>query len=377
MKLFRSFLALFLFPILVPLANADDHAYLDPPRASHEHPTERKDSDAPPNFALERAARVFSTEDVIAQQTSVKAQGSRGTCSIFSSVALLESLLISNYGLSTALDLSEEWLEYTLMYYRTSDGSFSATNFQKLASVGIPREASLPYLGEAWTAENLPPLAQERCGDLSGNRFASCLLGHRDPELINRSDTELLNSGSRFYDPELQAARVEAANFRDRFIELSNEPIQVGYIDNIKAKLRSGQPLTLDIDFYYGAWNHRKAPDIGVERDMNSWAQGIVGYPESGSTDRARSHEMPAGHSVVIVGYDDNRVVRVRSKMQDGSVREFSYRGVYYFKNSWGADNFGVNFSLRGNSYPGYGMITQKYAHEYGTFSQMPLLVRN
>jgi hypothetical protein len=377
MQFHKFFLYLFLISSFVPFANADDNAYLDPPRASHAHPAIRTNTDGPMPLEFGRSARTFSTQDIIATQTAVKAQGSRGTCSIFSAVALLESLLVANYGLSPELDLSEEWLEYTLMYYRTSDGSFSSTNFLKLASVGVPREASLPYIGEDWTKEPMFGLAQERCGRFNGTHLTSCLLGHRDPELIKKSDSELLNRSSQFYDPEFQAARREAARFRDQFIHLSNEPMQVGYIDEIKSRLNSGQPLTLDIDFYYGAWNHRKAPDIGIERNMRHWGQGIVGYPERGSIDLARSHESPAGHSVVIVGYDDNRVVQVRVPMSDGSTREFSYRGVYYFKNSWGTDGFGANFQLQGSSYPGYGMITQKYAHEYGTFTQMPLLMRN
>jgi hypothetical protein len=57
--------------------------------------------------------------------------------------------------------------------------------------------------------------------------------------------------------------------------------------------------------------------------------------------------------------------------MDDGTTKSFTYRGVYYFKNSWGTDKFGVQFSLNGKVYPGYGMITQKYAHDFGQFFQM------
>ncbi|MBK7961490.1 MAG: hypothetical protein IPK04_10000 [Bdellovibrionales bacterium] len=75
--------------------------------------------------------------------------------------------------------------------------------------------------------------------------------------------------------------------------------------------------------------------------------------------------------SIVLVGYDDNVEVTVDSLMDDGTTKSFTYRGVYYFKNSWGTDKFGVQFSLNGKVYPGYGMITQKYAHDFGQFFQM------
>jgi hypothetical protein len=60
--------------------------------------------------------------------------------------------------------------------------------------------------------------------------------------------------------------------------------------------------------------------------------------------------------------------------MKDGSEKTFTYRGVYYFKNSWGATNFGVDFEINGVNYPGYGMMVQKYAHAEGSFYLMPLL---
>ena len=59
--------------------------------------------------------------------------------------------------------------------------------------------------------------------------------------------------------------------------------------------------------------------------------------------------------------------------MEDGTWKEFSYRGVYYFKNSWGLRVSGRDFKLQGKNFPGYGMITQKYAHELGTFYHPPL----
>jgi hypothetical protein len=72
------------------------------------------------------------------------------------------------------------------------------------------------------------------------------------------------------------------------------------------------------------------------------------------------------------VGYDDEKVTKTKMLMDDGSTKEFSYKGVYYFKNSWGIKGSGRDFTLNGVSYPGYGMITQKYAHEHGRFFHYP-----
>ena len=349
----------------------EDHAYLDAPRAFHEHPVSMPLHER--HLAPRAAARKVVVEEMIALQTSVKAQQSRGTCSIFSAIGLFESMLVIKQGFPTTTDLSEEYLEYVLMRNRSSDGSYSTSNFRAIANFGMPTEATFPYIGQTWTADAMTDLAQQRCGRFSDLRLASCLLGHRDPELIDVSDEELLNPESANHDLEFQAARTEALQLRAQSIQLENTRMSVSAIEDIKILLSTGTPLTLDIDFYYGAWNHRKGPELGINRDMDNWAKGIVGYPESNSADRANSSRSPAGHSIVLVGYDDDRVVTTTVLMRNGSTRQFSYKGVYYFKNSWGADNFGVATEINRKVYPGYGMITQKYAHEMGTFTQMPL----
>ena len=60
--------------------------------------------------------------------------------------------------------------------------------------------------------------------------------------------------------------------------------------------------------------------------------------------------------------------------MADGTTKKFTYKGVYYFKNSWGTSSFGRDFDIDGVNFPGYGMMVQKYAEEQGQFFQMPLL---
>lgn len=357
------------------LADVQDRAFLDPPYKEHRHP---KPSEGGRDGEAVRA-RQSDTEAMLARQTAVKAQAARGTCSIFSATAILESLLVTHYNFPISLDLSEEWLEYLIMRERASEGSFSTLNFRKLAEFGSPTEALYPYIGETWSSVDSSPLARERCGHLTAEEWTltACLLGHRDPAYLVASDRELLDPRSRLYDPDFHKARVAAFGLRAQAIELDPEhSLYVSSEDEIKAQLRKGVPVTLDIDFFYGAWNHRKANELGINRDLNNWSLGIVGYPERNSADHANSRREPAGHSVVIVGYDDDYEVVTESLMKDGTTKKFRYKGVYFFKNSWGTESFGVNFSFKGKNYPGYGVITQKYAHEYGTFARMPLKLK-
>ena len=107
---------------------------------------------------------------------------------------------------------------------------------------------------------------------------------------------------------------------------------------------------------------------------MDHWSKGIIANPEEGSLDLEKSPTKRAGHSVLVVGYDDNRIVTKEIQMADGTRKTFTYKGVYYFKNSWGTSSFGKDFEVDGVNYPGYGMIVQKYADSLGSFFTMPLL---
>lgn len=311
---------------------------------------------------------------LIAMQTPVKSQGARGTCSIFSAIAMLESMLVINRNQPTTLDLSEEYLEYIAMKNRTSDGSSSYSNFSYLSKNGAALEQTWNYVGQDWTKVS-SDLAVQRCGKLEEGsvRKTSCLLGHRDPNLMAATDAQLSNPNSGLYDLEFLNIRKEAKSIRSQLMTQISSNYYVGSVQDVKALLKAGIPVTLDVDFYYGAWNHSKAPELGITRNMDHWYKGIVGYPAVGSIDRDRSNEMPAGHSVLVVGYDDDVEVTIPTQMTDGTTKNMTYKGVYYIKNSWGSGNFGVNFSVDGKSFPGYGMLVQKYAHEFGGFYQLDL----
>ncbi len=318
--------------------------------------------------SLNRLPPQSNIKNVIEAQTSVKAQVSRGTCSIFSAVALLESQLISVKNLPVTLDLSEEWLEYLAVRGRTTDGSNSESNFFFLKKHGIPDEVDMPYIGEAWTNLETTGLMNNRCGHLEERKLKSCLITHWDPDFLYMNEIELQEKS-----PEFAKARSFAGSFRDNFIDYANDDYTIKNESEAKKLLADGTPIILDLDFYYGAWNHRLAPDVGVERNMDDWHNGIVGYPEIGSVDRKNSPNEAAGHSIVVVGYDDKKVVETEVLMTDGTMKKFKHVGVYYLKNSWGTGGFGKNFSFEGNAHPGFGMITQDYAHEFGSFFKLPL----
>src|SRR5262249_37730670 len=143
-----------------------------------------------------------------------------------------------------------------------------------------------------------------------------CLLAHRDPRLLEASDEDLEGKGQdgtlkdqAFLDLRERAKEVKAQYLDKRF---SSAGFHVADTEQVKNILKRGDYVTLDIDFYYGAWNHREAADgeLGIGRNLSDWARGIVGYPEADSLDVEKSREKPAGHSVLIVGYDDTVKVR-------------------------------------------------------------------
>lgn len=372
------FVSLFSFGAV---AQSLDNAPLDPP---YPRPPASQIRKASPRQVFEARFQPLKsdTTGMISKQSPVQSQQSRGTCSIFSATALLESLLIIK---GVALEdpqfgLSEEWLEYVIQRGRTSGGSSSPANMSTLIESGSPEEDKMPYIGMEWKSVNDDPRALERCGKVPSFKLASCLLAHRSPDLFMASDSVLLDRNSPLFDPEFQAARADATLFqKEQMLQAQAE----NYFDSVRVKelLAKGVPVLLDVDFYYGAWNHRKAASLChsngtcVGRDMNLWSQGVVTYPETNSLDRRLSTEGAnrAGHSVLIVGYDDTKEVTYSYVDTSGAKQTKTRKGVFYFKNSWGADSFGVSFELDGQTHSGYGLILQDYADEYGTYHTMSL----
>ncbi len=371
---FVLFLAIVSWP--QPRAMAESPAPLGPAFRNLQHPVD----DTQELRRILGDAAVASKSDLaraLQYQTSVKSQEDRGTCSVFSSIASIESYLIRN-GLvlgTDTVDLSEQWLQYLVARKTAEDGSDAPQNFRLISKWGLAREASLPYDGDDWLVmKKRPPLAGDRCGHLrKGRKLTACLLGQFDPDALDWLDEELQGSSQ---EPLLQARRESEVFLRKLRQHAGNWPraTAVRTVSEVKALLRAGIPLVLETDFYLGAWNHREAEDHGIPRDVAKWKQGVISYPPLGSVDRRKSATQEAGHSVLAVGYDDFIEIEVESLQEDGSIQTFRYRGVYFIKNSWGTDGFGSEFAAQGVRAPGYGMMTQKYAHEFGGFYRLQLL---
>ena len=255
---------------------------------------------------------------------------------------------------------------------KQSEGSSTSRNFKAIYKYGFVHESTWPYVGQKWPKLNDFIDAKKTCGHLKNQAtyLKSCLLGHRDPRLMSMSDRKLISVDRKFYN-----IREEAFDLRDRYLpELfkKRRSYKLKYVSSVKNLLLKGQAVIMGTKLYYGSWNSSKTTKLNIQkRDKSKYYSGIVTYPEKGSRDRMISKEKGGGHSVIIVGYDDDVEVKSKMLMKDGTWKEFTYRGVYYFKNSWGTNGFGKNFHLNGKNLKGYGMITQKYAHEFGSFFQV------
>lgn len=343
----------------------EDGAFLDPKYPNLVHPKVS-------SLRIKGASR-SDTVQVISYQTEVKSQAGRGTCSIFSATAYIEGLLVQKGEFSGDLDLSEEWLQFTAVGGSTSDGSYASKNFSALRNWGIPHEKTLPYIGVDWV-DSYSLESEKRCGHLKDSmKKKACQVVHFDPALLRKSDADLLDQTSSYFAPEFVTARTEAKEIRDQHIKFKTTSYSIYDTNQVKQLLLEGKPVVLESDFYYGAWNHRKATELGIERNMDFWNKGIVTHPVPGSMDEVKSRTAPAGHSILVVGFDDEKIVEQNIKMKDGSTKKVRFKGVYYFKNSWGKDSFGRDFEVDGKKFPGYGMMVQDYAHGYGSFYKIEL----
>ncbi|MEK7690163.1 MAG: C1 family peptidase, partial [Bdellovibrionota bacterium] len=276
------------------------------------------DVNVPGNFFTFDEAR-SDLEALLSLQTTVKSQGSRGTCSIFSATAALESLMKIRE--ERDYDLSENYLEFLVMAKMKSypsEGSDTPLNFPAFQRYGTIEEASWPYETQDWTkldelSVDEKARALATCGHLTVRAQRDiCLLSHLDP---NRDVYYTMAKSFR------AAHRLDRVGYRT-----------LSQASDIRWVLRENRPLVLSVEFFYGAWNHRKMVEYGIgERDMKLWDNGVVTTPTSKDVSLSREH--PAGHSIVVVGYDDAK-------------------RVYYFKNSWGTTGFGVTSNLMGSTEP-------------------------
>jgi hypothetical protein len=311
------------------------------------------------------------TDAMLPYMTAVKNQGSRSLCTVFSFTALLESLVLKKFPQIKPkdLDLSEQWVQYVFALKSKSgggEGAFLEDIFTQVKKHGIADEQYLPYDGTLWNAQS-PQLSIERCGplkDIMSQR--RCFSSHHNPALINLDDAKLVEQG---HEDFAQARASAQQNF-----ELIGD-IRSGTVSLQRAKeyLAQGIPVALKVRVYFGSWNHAAGKQYGIDIDPNQYAKGVVTYPDTNSVDRILSEKNPVAiHSVLLIGYDDTVPVTYTRLMKDGTTKEVTRTGVFYFKNSWNKQKFGKNFKLGKKKIPGFGMMVQDYA-AMGQFFVMSL----
>lgn len=316
-----------------------------------------------------------TTLAVMQRQTSVKTQDKVRACSIFAATGLLENKLIQLGYADPSVDLSEQWLVFVTAGQKGVYGVRSADNIRAYRAYGFVQEALWKFNPTPWSTTDEISLftapqnffrRNNVCGHLKKSELLNnCYIGQRDPRLLAASDAELLQRGGELFDSQFYTIRENAKAHKNAYAI-------AGLIHSSKKAILNlldrGEALLLDVNFFYEAWSHRKAPEYGLERNMEFWNQGIVSYPDRSSKDY---NSKRAGHSVIIVGYDAQRVIERTVKDINGNDLVVKSVGVYYFKNSWGPDGFGKNFTFMGQRFPGFGMIPMQYAHEHGSFVQM------
>ena len=280
-------------------------------------PTEAKfDQVLPPEF------------DLVATQSSIKSQGSRGVCSIFGSIALMEHLYLSEGTLANP-DFSEQFLQWSakveLGSFPTDGGSNASSNIRALNRFGTVTEADWAYNPNPWGTSNNP----ECTGD---SQPTECFTQGDPPE-------EALNA---------QRWTIPAG----RWINNTAESIKA-HMFNTNTAVQAGG------DFYYQAWGHggSKIPRYSGYREL-----GYV--PAPNAEDVASSNEHRAGHSFLLVGWDDNLEVQAvdgEGKLAvDDAGEPIMQKGFFLFKNSWG-----TGWATQNPFGAGYGWIAYEYVEEY------------
>jgi len=298
---------------------------------------------APDNNTLpddNKADAVYPAKFELGDQSPVKSQGSRGVCSIFATVALVENLYIKAGMPVAEADFSEQYLQWASKSlngsFKNTEGSSSDVNLQTMVRFGTVKEGAWPYESFPWSASNDPA-----CGS-GDNKPTRCYTNGEPPQ-----------------------SAVDAQKFKlpsKRWINTNS----------IKAHLTSKQSgVNVGMTFFYQAWNHRGSK-LPIDADL--WRKGVVTYPNA--KDKQSSLENRAGHAIAIIGWDDNLEIPMRDgdgkPVLDAQGNPRMEKGFWLFKNSWGTTSFGVAHPYGA----GYGWLSYQYVKEYGSavVAEMPTI---
>ncbi|RME21026.1 MAG: hypothetical protein D6806_15415, partial [Deltaproteobacteria bacterium] len=268
--------------------------------------------------------------DLVRYQSPVRSQGRRGVCSIFGTVALMEHLYILE-GTLTDPDFSEQYLQWAVKVlvgaFPDSSGSNAYYNLKAISEHGIVEESVWPYDPYPWRSSDDPA-----CDGSDGQPVRCYTNGDPPPEADGATKWHLPQG--RYINPSVSSIKAFMVN--------KNQGVQVG-----------GK-------FFYQAWNHGGS-HLPINRSY--WRKGYVLYPND--DDKKDSSERPAGHSVLLVGWDDDlEVQKVDGEgnyVTDEEGNPVMEKGFFLFKNSWGTGSFGSENPMG----DGYGWISYRYVEEF------------
>ncbi|MEZ4227115.1 MAG: proprotein convertase P-domain-containing protein [Polyangiaceae bacterium] len=302
--------------------------------------------DAPTNGKMDelgKADAVYPKQffDLVQEQSPVRSQASRGVCSIFATVALMEHLYLKE-GSTPNPDFSEQYLQWSVKSqhgaFTNTEGSNARSNLEAINKYGIPAEAAWPYQTTRWNASNDPDCAG---GD---SQPVKCYTNGEPPDSAKSAQQFFLPTG--------------------RWINSKEK--------SIKAHMTSKrQGAIVGLTFYYQAWNHGGS---ALRTSNELWRGGWV--PAPNDKDKTESLKKRAGHAILLVGWDDDAEIQPidaeGNPAVDANGDPIKEKGFFIFKNSWGTDRFGVD-NPHGR---GYGYISYKYVEQEGTVyaSDLPKL---
>jgi subtilisin-like proprotein convertase family protein len=278
--------------------------------------------------------------DLMATQSPVRNQARRGVCSIFSTLGLMEHLYIKE-GTISQPDFSEQFLQWSAKVevgsFKNTEGSSAQVNLDAIHRYGVVAEGDWPYETSAWSTSNDPACTGE-------DRPVICY--------TNGSPPESALAAQRFKLP------------RGRYVNSSAKSIKA-----VMTEKKVG--VIAGMDFFYQSWNHGGS-ELPVNRDY--FSEGYVLYPNA--DDKELSLKKRAGHSILLVGWDDDLEVPVMDKdgkqVLKGDGTPVTEKGFFLFKNSWGTGGFG----MRNPFGTGYGWLSYRYVAEYANVytSDIPVL---
>lgn len=266
--------------------------------------------------------------DLVATQSPVKSQGSRGVCSIFGSIALMEHLYISE-GTLAMPDFSEQFLQWSSKVearaFPNTGGSNARSNLDALARFGTVFESESPYNPSPWGTSNDP-------GCTGDSQPTQCYTQGTP------SDEALM--ARRWRIPTGRYIRSDADSIKSHMFN-TNTAVQIGG------------------DFYYQSWGHggSRIPVYSGYRE-----QGYILMPNQADIDSSREHS--AGHSYIAVGWDDD--LEVQSVDGEGHLavdadgNPVMQKGFFLIKNSWG-----TGWATRNPHGAGYGWIAYEYVERF------------